>query len=222
MTGRRGGVVFGCPNPCAAPASADETTPTQAGAVVGSEGVAVIVQLAPLGARGSLQACQRLLVIEGEHHLWPGAAGGFQEGQRRPPSRVEFVAHPAVPTLGQHAVTRAPLAAPVLPFPVVARRRVAGRQNCRRDGQQAVEAQRLLWRSRKGLAPRVAADRGGHKAGDGFRGADNLQTIQTPIGHDVSPLLKRRAPAALRRAPAVKLEHWPAPGLVVLGQKHAS
>jgi len=57
-------VVFGRPNTCAAPASADETTPAQAGAVAGSEGVAVIVQLAPLGARGSLQACQRLLVLQ--------------------------------------------------------------------------------------------------------------------------------------------------------------
>ncbi len=51
VTGRRGGVVFGRPNPCAAPASANETAPARAGAVVGSEGVAVIVQLAPLGAR---------------------------------------------------------------------------------------------------------------------------------------------------------------------------
>ena len=51
VTGQRGGVVFGRPNPCAAPASANETTPARAGAVVGSEGVAVIVQLAPLGAR---------------------------------------------------------------------------------------------------------------------------------------------------------------------------
>ena len=31
VTGRRGGVVFGRPNPCAAPASADETTPARAG-----------------------------------------------------------------------------------------------------------------------------------------------------------------------------------------------